>query len=319
MSLPATSPGTSNAFESHPENHTDPHSPSLSTQAADLMNNGSTSSAFITGEEMFAQFQRGERMTIIDSHWAKTENSAWEAYVGQHIPGAMFCNPLTHLASLPSRHVGRNPLPYPEDLKRMIADWGIMADRPVYIYDAGPNLYAARAWWVLRWAGVPEVRILNGGTKAWEAAGGDVAGGIGALRGRGNVEFKPGSMPEILLDEVEEWKRHNLLIDAREEERFRGQREPFDHQAGRIPGAINIPVQELMNCDGEIESPSRLREYLASRGVTHGGNVAVYSGSGLHSSLFIAAMEHAGLHGARNFVGGWSQWSARLDLPIERG
>ncbi|WP_282940306.1 sulfurtransferase [Corynebacterium auriscanis] len=300
MSLPATESGPHPATES------------INTHAP-------VSTSFITGEEMFSQFKRGKRMTIIDSHWAKTENSAWEAYVGQHLPGAMFCNPLMHLASLPSRQEGRNPLPRLEDLKRMLADWGVMADRPVYIYDAGPNLYAARAWWVLRWAGATDVRILNGGTTEWEKAGGDVAGGIGALRGRGNLEFKPHSMPELLIDEVEEWKRHNLLIDARESGRFKGLREPFDHQAGRIPGAVNIPVAELMNAEGKVENPERLREYLASRGITRGDNVAVYSGSGLHSSLFIAAMEHAGLHGARNFIGGWSQWSARLDLPIERG
>ncbi|HIW95101.1 MAG TPA: sulfurtransferase [Candidatus Corynebacterium gallistercoris] len=278
----------------------------------------SVSPAFITGQEMFGAFQRGERMTILDSHYAKTENSAWEAYVGQHIPGSMFCNPLTQLAAIPSREKGRNPLPEPDRLQRFFNDWGIMQDKPVYIYDAGSNLYAARAWWVFRWAGVGDVRILNGGTRQWEIAGGDVAGGIGALRGRGDANVSPGSMPELFIDQVDDWKQHNILVDARDEQRFAGRTEPFDHQAGHIPGSVNIPVDMLKQADGRMADPETVRETLAEFGVTSGEQVAVYSGSGLHSSLFIAAMEHAGLHGAKNFVGGWSQWAASRTRPIER-
>ncbi|MBF0581756.1 MULTISPECIES: sulfurtransferase [Corynebacterium] len=276
-------------------------------------------SPFVTGEEMFSSFTAGQRMTVLDSHWAKTENSAWEAYVGQHIPGAMFCNPLTHLADIPSRKLGRNPLPNVEDLQRSFRDWGIFGDKPVYIYDAGPNIFAARAWWVFRWAGLQNVHILNGGTPAWESAGGDVAGGIGALRGRGTAEVKPGGMPELLIDDVENWMHDHLLIDAREESRHQGVREPFDHQAGHIPGSINIPVTRLQDSRGRVLSPEELRHILQIHGVTEGTNVAVYSGSGLHSSLFVAAMEHAGLYGAKNFIGGWSQWAADSSRAIERG
>lgn len=276
------------------------------------------SSPFVDGTTMFAAFTAGQRMTIIDSHWAKTETSAWDAYVSQHIPGAMFCNPLVHLASLPSRRHGRNPLPEHERLQKSVADWGISPGKPVYIYDAGSNLYAARAWWVLRWAGVDNVRILNGGTSQWEAAGGDVAGGIGALRGRGTFQITPGTMPVLSIEEVNDWKEHHLLIDARDRHRYSGRREQYDHQAGRIPGSINIPVEELINAEGKVETPERIREILAGHGVTSGENVCVYSGSGLHSSLFIAAMESAGLHGAHNFVGGWSQWAASSTHPIER-
>ena len=148
---------------------------------------------FISGEQLYEATRLGERMTIIDSHWAKTENSAWEAYVGQHLPGAMFCNPLQHLAGTPSRARGRNPMPGLAALQRSFYNWGITEGRPVVIYDAGRNIYAARAWWILRWAGVENVKILNGGTSQWERAGGDVAGGIGALRGRGDFKVRPRS------------------------------------------------------------------------------------------------------------------------------
>ncbi len=269
-------------------------------------------------------------MTIIDSHWAKTENSAWNAYVAQHIPGAMFCDPLTHLASEPSREKGRNPLPDVKDLQRALDDWGVTEDRPVYIYDAGTNLYAARAWWVLRWAGLDHVYILNGGTPQWEKAGGDVAGGVGALRGRGNCTVLAGSMPQASIEDVDQLSTSNsseenagggqskILIDAREPDRFSGRKEPYDHQAGHIPGARNLPVTSLLTDQGTMPAPADLRSTLAELGIERGEDVVVYSGSGLHSSLFIAALEHAGLPGASNFVGGWSQWAASFTRKIER-
>ncbi|KAB1503121.1 sulfurtransferase [Corynebacterium sp. 320] len=278
------------------------------------------STPFITGTELYHHFQHGQRMTIIDSHWAKTENSAWEAYVTQHIPGAMFCNPLRHLAGIPSRQHGRNPIPDVNDLQRYLDDWGVMTDRPTYIYDTGANLYAARAWWILRWAGVNNVSILNGGTGEWQAAGGDVAGGIGALRGRGDVTVTPGSMPTLEIDEIEDWlAQGKMLVDNRDEARFKGLKENVDHQAGHIPGAVNIPTDVLQESNGRVLPAERVRKILGELGVEENTEIAVYSGSGVHSSLFIAAMEAAGLPAPRHYVGGWSQWSSDAKRPIERG
>ncbi len=275
-------------------------------------------SPFITGEALHSAYRAGQRMTIIDSHWAKTENSAWEAYVTQHIPGAMFCNPLRHLSGIPSRAAGRNPMPDVSDLQRYLEDWGVMKGRPTYIYDAGANLYAARAWWLFRWAGISDVYILNGGTGEWCAAGGDVAGGIGALRGRGDVVVQPNSMPTLSIEEVDAWKEHNLLIDTRDEPRFAGRKENVDHQAGHIPGAINIPMDHLQEANGRVLPPEQLVPILATYGIEADTEVAVYSGSGVHSSLFIAALESAGFRTPRHFVGGWSQWSSDMSRPVER-
>ncbi|MBB3116755.1 sulfurtransferase [Corynebacterium bovis] len=293
---------------------------------------------FVTGDDLLASLTRGDRVTVLDSNWHPGENSSWLAYVSQHIPGAMFCDPLAALAGTPARGVGRNPLPQPDVLQRHCRDWGIDAAQPVRIYDAGRNLYAARAWWVLRWAGHPDVAVLNGGTPAWEAAGGDVAGGVGALRGHGRFTVEPGSMPVATLEEVAEVSDAltgrgdggtassvpgaadvPVLVDAREESRYTGRREALDRQAGHIPGAVSVPVWELTEDDGTVAAPEVVRERLAGHGVTSGEGVIVYSGSGLHSSLFLAAMEYAGLTGARHYVGGWSQWAAVGSRPVDRG
>lgn len=281
-------------------------------------------SPFISADALYAAHTRGDRMIILDSHSAAEENASWEAYVSQHIPGAFWCDPSRMLAGTPSREAGRNPLPNPLMLEKVIKDWGISPNLPVRIYDAGRMFWAARAWWILRWAGVEDVKILVGGTPAWEAAGGDVAGGIGCLRGRGQFSVSPGSMPTIAIDEIKEWvEAGNLLVDARGAGRYLGRREPLDLRAGHIPGAVNIPVELLLETGG-VPAPEVVRERLLRRGI--GGlegadpqKVAIYSGSGVDSALFVALMEHAGLRGAQNFVAGWSQWAGDSRLPVELG
>lgn len=298
-------------------------------------------SPFITADELLAAHTRGDRMVILDSHWASEGNASWDAYVSQHIPGAFWCDPLRMLSGTPSPQAGRNPLPNTVMLQQVIRDWGICADTPVRIYDTGRLIWAARAWWILRWAGVQDVKILSGGTPAWEAAGGDVAGGIGCLRGRGDFTVTTGQMPTIGIGELTDWvDAGNLLVDVRGEGRFIGRREPHDRRAGHIPGAVNIPVELLVDTGGFPGTPEVVRTRLARHGVgvpdgvpdgvpgkvaeeeiagKIAGKIAVYSGSGVDSALFIALAEHAGYPGVRHFVGGWSQWAANRKLPVALG
>ena len=208
-------------------------------------------SPFFSADDLLAATTRGDRMIILDSHWAPQDNASWDAYVSQHIPGAFWCDPLRMLAGTPSPETGRNPLPNPAMLQHFVTDWGISPGVPVRIYDTGRMFWAARAWWVLRWAGVEDVKIISGGTPAWEAAGGDVAGGIGCLRGRGTFEISSGGMPTIELEELDDWvAAGNLLVDVRGEGRFIGRREPHDRRAGHVPGAVNFPVELLLETGG---------------------------------------------------------------------
>lgn len=281
-------------------------------------------SPFLPATDLLAATTRGDRMIILDSHWEPQDNASWDAYVSQHIPGAFWCDPLRMLAGTPSAAAGRNPLPNAVQLQHFVTDWGISPDLPVRIYDSGRMFWAARAWWILRWAGVEDVKIISGGTPAWEAAGGDVAGGIGCLRGRGTFTISTGGMPTIGLGEIDDWvAAGNLLVDCRGEGRYIGRREPHDRRAGHIPGAVNIPAEFLLETGG-VPAPETVRDRLARRGI--GGadgvppeKVAVYSGSGVDSALFLALMEHAGLPGARHFVGGWSQWAGHGHLPVALG
>ncbi|MDN6324101.1 MAG: sulfurtransferase [Corynebacterium sp.] len=290
-----------------------------------------TAEPFISATDLFEGSSRGERMIVLDSDWEWGEHAAWNLYVTRHIPGSFFCDPGTMLSGSPSATAGRNPLPSRAVLQHFVDDWGIQPGVPVRIYDRGGLIYAARAWWILRWAGVTDVRVLDGGTPAWLAAGGDIAAGIGCLRGRGTFEVLAGgapSMPTTSLDEVKEISAAAstgaaapLLIDTRPADRFEGRRERLDRRAGDVAGAIGVPVAELLD-DGRVPSPEVVRGRLAEHGIT-GDDVAaetvVYSGSGVSSALFIALMEHAGLPVARHYVGGWSQWSSDRSRPVALG
>jgi thiosulfate/3-mercaptopyruvate sulfurtransferase len=292
---------------------------------------GTPAEPFISAQELFEASTRGEPVTVLDSDWEWGEDAAWNLYVTRHIPGSFFCDPGTMLSGSPSPEAGRNPLPNRHVLQHYVDDWGIRPGQPVRIYDRGGLIYAARAWWVLRWAGVTDVRILDGGTPAWLAAGGDIAAGIGCLRGRGTFEILAGgasTMPTASLSEVMEISATAatgaaapLLIDTRPADRFEGLRERLDRRAGHIPGAIGVPVADLLD-EGRVPAPEVVRERLAAHGVT-GDDVAaeavVYSGSGVSSALFIALMEHASLPVARHYVGGWSQWASDRSRPVALG
>lgn len=258
----------------------------------------------------------GEKLTVLASFWAPIEGAGGTLFRSQHIPTSLFCDPATELAGVPGSADGRNPLPPLSLLDASFRRWGLNADREVVVYDQGRGLYAARAWWILRWAGIPRVRILNGGFRKWEDENLGHAGGPGNFPHFCNIRPNPGQMPTATIDQV---KTHDgILIDARDADRFAGRRELLDLKAGHIPGAVNVPARSLLNEDSTFKSPEELRSIFASVGVTSGDNVIVYSGSGNHSSQLLAAMEQCGLHGASHYFAGWSQWSANPKNPVER-
>ena len=194
--------------------------------------------------------------------------------------------------------------------------WGLHDDREIIVYDQGKGLFSARAWWILTWAGVKGVRILDGGLAAWERAGYQIVGGPGNL-GRGQAqEVVAGQLPVATIDEVKNFD--GVLIDTREANRYAGRKERLDLKAGHIPGAVSVPTREILNPDNTFRPAEEIRATFEKVGVTDPNNVIVYSGSGVHSAQAIAAMHHAGLPGAALYLGGWSQWCADRNNPVER-
>ncbi len=273
-------------------------------------------STFMSVTEVNQAVHAGKGYTVLASIWEKDSEGGYLSYRSQHIPTAQFCDPSAALTGLPGSAGGRNPLPALSDVQRSLEFWGVRNGRPVIVYDQGHGLFAARAWWILRWAGLTDVRIMDGGLAAWEAAGFDVVGGPGNISMESNAVAVEGSMRVATLDDVK--KHTGPLVDTRQPNRYAGKRERFDLKAGHIPGAVNVPVEELFNEDRTVKTPSEILERFAAEGINSAQNMIIYSGSGNHSALAIAAMESAGLSGAAHYVGGWSQWSADKHNPVER-
>jgi thiosulfate/3-mercaptopyruvate sulfurtransferase len=182
----------------------------------------------------------------------------------------------------------------------------------VVAYDGGGHLAAARAWWLLRWAGVRDVRLLDGALPAWLAAGEPVATGD-VVPEPGDVTLSAGGLPTLELDEVLPFARSGVLLDARAGERFRGDVEPIDPKAGHIPGAVSAPTTENLTADGHFRSPAELRARFEALGAD-GAQIGVYCGSGVTAAHEIAALRIAGFDAAL-YAGSWSQWSNHPELP----
>lgn len=271
----------------------------------------------ISVEELRELIRGGNHIVVVDARWTR-EKTPYDCYTTAHIPLAVFCDPAMDLAGIPSREDGRNPLPEIERVRDAVRRWGVQSDHLVIVYDAGDGLFASRAWWILKWAGLKNVRVLSGGLAEWERQGQETAFGPGNLPHPGGVPVTSGNMPVVGIEEVKSWPEKGILVDARETLRFEGRTERVDLQAGHIPGAVNLAARSLQNKRGGFLPVEELREKFAAVGIVDGSNVAVYSGSGLHSSLFIQALEEAGITGASLYVGGWSQWAGNPKLPIVR-
>lgn len=269
----------------------------------------------ISVDELTDLIQRGRDFVVVDVR-SDRDADAYGDYNSAHIPLAVYCNPAIDLVGVPEREAGRNPMPELARVKEAVRRWGISDNHLVVVYDVGDGFYSARAWWVLKWAGLQNVRVLEGGMEAWVEKGYQLAYGPGNRPQPGNIEVTADNMAVIDIPEVQTWTEHGVLVDVREADRFKGTKERKDLAAGHIPGAVHFPAQSLRNDDGTFLPGEVIREKLAAFGVTDGTQVAVYSGSGLNSSMFLQAMYEADLPGASMFVGGWSKWAGDPTLPI---
>jgi thiosulfate/3-mercaptopyruvate sulfurtransferase len=207
---------------------------------------------------------------------------------------------------------GRHPLPTASDLEESLRRWGVDEGDPVVVYDGASNTAAARAWWLLLWAGLTDVHLLDGALPAWVSAGLPMCTDD-VVPERGSISVNVGQLPTLTAESVQGFK--GVVVDARAAERYRGEQEPIDPKAGHVPGAVNLPTGGNLAADGTFLSPAALRERFAASGVDGEAPVAVYCGSGVTAAHEIAALAVAGIPAAL-YPGSWSQWS-HLDLPVE--
>jgi thiosulfate/3-mercaptopyruvate sulfurtransferase len=259
------------------------------------------------------------RLVILDVRWRLGGPPPAELYTSGHLPGAVGVDLDRDLAApVGDGSHGRHPLPEPEALQAALRRWGVDDDSTVVAYDAADGSSAARAWWLLRWAGVGDVRVLDGGIAAWTAARLPLTTELPSPK-PGNVVVRPGRMPVLDADAAAALAGGaGVLLDARVEPRYRGEVEPVDPVAGHIPGARSAPTGGNVDASGRFLDRELLRERFASLGVEPGRPVGAYCGSGVTAAQEVLALHLAGFPAAL-YAGSWSEWVADRSRPVETG
>jgi thiosulfate/3-mercaptopyruvate sulfurtransferase len=266
--------------------------------------------------ELAARLATDDPPLLLDVRWTLGGPSGLGDYMQGHIPGAHFVDLDRELSGPPGP--GRHPLPDAAQFSEAMRRHGVDRSRLVVAYDAVTGTSAARAWWLLRYFGHPNVALLDGGYVAWVGAGLPVEEGDDHDPAPGDFEARPGGMPLLNAGGAAAIAGSGVLLDARAPERFRGETEPVDPVAGHIPGARNFPAQRTENADGTFLSAEELRRRYAAAGVEPGRPVAVYCGSGVVATEGVFAMGLAGVD-AGLYAGSWSEWITDPSRPVEIG
>lgn len=263
----------------------------------------------------------GGAVRVLDVRWRLDRPDGRGEYEAGHVPGAIYVDLETELAAAPAQRRaedGRHPLPALADFEQTARSWGIDRGDTVVVYDNAKSTSAGRAWWLLRYAGVRDVRVLDGGFREWHGAGKQVETGATARPEPGSVTLEYGALPLIPLGEVLGFAATGVLIDARAAERFRGEHEPVDPRPGHIPGAVNLPTATNVDERGRFLPAAELRARFAALGVTDASPVGAYCGSGITAAHEAIALTLAGFEPAV-FPGSFSQWSNHPELPVATG
>jgi thiosulfate/3-mercaptopyruvate sulfurtransferase len=239
-----------------------------------------------------------------------------QQYRDAHIPGALFAHLERELSGRKSGRNGRHPLPEPQDFEKWLEKTGLTPKDQVVCYDAGPGSMAARLWWMLRWIGHDKVAVLDGGLAKWTREGRPLTVDVPI--------FTPLNYPlkvrkDLAVDVHAVEKTRSLLLDARAPARYRGEQEPIDPVAGRIPGAKNRFNMDNVSAQGTFKPSAELKKDFES--VLQGkapAEVVHYCGSGVSACHNLLAMEIAGLKGGKLYAGSWSEWSADPKRPQEK-
>jgi thiosulfate/3-mercaptopyruvate sulfurtransferase len=260
---------------------------------------------------------------VVDARFSLADAQAGAGhYAAGHIPGAVHADLDLDLSDKARPGHGRHPLPDSATFAATLGRWGIGPDTQVVVYDAAEgSMAAARLWWLLRLMGHSRVAVLDGGFAAWQQAGLPVS----------TEAVQPAALPAYpgqldgrqvaSADEVAVRLKHaaGWLVDARANERFRGEVEPLDPVAGHVPGAVNRPFA-LNVVEGRMRPAEELRAELQQViGAHDPAQVVLMCGSGVTACHLLLAMESAGLHGARIYADSWSGWISDPARPVATG
>jgi thiosulfate/3-mercaptopyruvate sulfurtransferase len=263
-------------------------------------------------------------LVILDCRFALDDpDYGQRSYAEGHIAGASFADLERDLSGPVLKGVtGRHPLPGPDALIARLRAWGINHDSDIVLYDDGPGAYAARAWWLLAWLGKRDgVYLLDGGLKAWHAAGLPLS-----LDPPATVPgtFSGAPDADLLVDADTLQQRLGqpdmTLLDARALPRFKGEVEPIDPVAGHIPGAQCAAFTDNLGADGRFLPADQLKQRFAEKlGDRSPTGLVAYCGSGVTACHNLFALSLAGYPLGRLYAGSWSEWINDPQRGVAKG
>lgn len=274
-------------------------------------------------DQLATLLQQGPAPAIFDCRFDLAAPDAGEAgYAEAHLPTAQYLHLDRDLSGSQSGLNGRHPLPSRDALIQRLRDAGLNQGQQVVVYDAQGGMFAARAWWLLRWLGHRAVAVLDGGVAAWQASDGALhTDTLTPVRGDFiDTKALVGTIDrQALLTNVQQ-RGPLTVIDARSADRFRGENETLDLRAGHIPGARNRFFRDNLASDGRFKPADRLRqEFEALTGQADARDWVQQCGSGVTACHNLLALELAGLPGSRLYPGSWSEWSSHPEAPLAQG
>jgi thiosulfate/3-mercaptopyruvate sulfurtransferase len=241
-------------------------------------------------------------------------------YLARHIPGAVFfdIDELSdHATSLP------HMLPAEEAFAQSMGALGVSDDATIVVYEQEGVFSAPRAWWMLRTFGARDVRVLDGGLRAWVDAGLPVeSGAVQRAAARFDAKLDTNAVEDyagIQATIAGHVAERGQILDARSAARFTGASpEPrAGISSGHMPGAINLPFTELAK-DGRLRPAESLREIFLSRGVDLERPVTTTCGSGVTAAVLALGLEIAGAKKVRLYDGSWAEYAQRPGSVIEK-
>jgi thiosulfate/3-mercaptopyruvate sulfurtransferase len=269
--------------------------------------------------EELGNLLKNEQVMLFDCRYSlQNPDAGRRAYEDAHIPGAYFVDMNRDLSRphVPGK-TGRHPLPPREEWSRTVQAWGVSPEVQVVLYDDAGGSAASRMWWMLRWLGHEKVAVLDGGWQVWLSEGMPVIADIPAAPAATTFSYldKPALATLVTADQLD--ADEQVLLDARELPRFRGEVEPIDPVAGHIPGALCSPFSANLRADGTFRTAEELRLKFSS--AAGGKPVVCYCGSGVTACHNILAMQVAGLPMPALYAGSWSEWITDPSRPVAKG
>ena len=274
-------------------------------------------SVLLTPHELDALRRSGADVTILAVH-SINPYTGEPTFKGKRIEGAIDTEAYRDFQSPPSPEKGQRPLPDIDVLQASARTWGLRRESTIVIYDGDRSMTAARAWWVLKWAGLPDVRVLDGAFPGWVAAGLPTTDKVTTAR-PSDIVLTPGHMPELDADAALRLARDGVLLDARIRPNYiGGPTEPGVPPRGHIPHAISAPTLDTLTDYGNFTDSATLKEMFRGLGADGSREVGVYCGAGMSAAHTVLALAAVGIPSAM-YVGSWSAWVHDPSRPVARG